>query len=204
MKDDRWSDLQALAPAFALGVLEPDDRAEFEAALVSSAELQQEVDRYSEVAAALGIGLSEVTPPTDLKARLMARIRKEEEPLMRDLAHARSVDFDSIDWVEPKRGAGFDVYWLRRDQETGEMAVLLRGLPGATYPDHLHPGGEQFFILHGTCADHRADYKAGDSYIYPPGSIHRNLRVTGDDPCVLLVITGPGGIQLLEHEAGAH
>ena len=202
MNDDRWSELQALAPAFALGALEAEERAEFEAALETSGALQREVERYAEVAVALGMSLPEVTPPTDLKAKLMARIREGLDPVARDLARAQTVDFDSIDWVEPKRGSGFDVYWLRRDSETGEMAVLLRGLPGATYPDHLHPGGEQFFILYGTCADHRASYEAGDSYTYPPGSVHRDLRVTGQEPCILLVIAGPGGIQPLEQRAG--
>ena len=74
------------------------------------------------------------------------------------------------------------------------MAVLLRGAPGSVYPDHAHPGGEHLYVLQGAFTDQWARYTTGDSVSFPPGSEHRELRVTGADPCVILVVTGPGGI----------
>jgi quercetin dioxygenase-like cupin family protein len=199
-----------MAPAFALGALGPEEEAGFRVVLSHSIELQAEVSRYMEVAELLGIGSGELRPPPELKARLMAGVRQtvseaptDDPPLHGERGHAESVDFDALEWRKPDRGSGFDVFWLSRNEESGEMAVLLRGAPGATYPDHAHPGGEQFFVLHGSFADHRRHYEAGDSDTYPPGSVHRDVRVTGTDACVILVVTGPGGIEPLEASGGA-
>lgn len=210
MSDEHRTGLHAMAPAFALGALGPEEEAGFRVALAQSSELRAEVSRYMELAALLGVAGGEVRPPPALKARLMAGVRddaeadphREDDPVHGERDHPGGIDLDALEWSTPEIGSGFDVHWLRRNQETGEMAVLLRGAPGATYPDHVHPGGEDFFILHGSFSDHRAHYKAGDSYSFAPGSVHRELRVTGTDPCVILVITGPGGIQPVGRAGG--
>lgn len=209
MNPGAWTELRALAPAYALGALDPGEASRFEQTLSNSPELQREVSQYRDIVALLGVGQPSASPPKNLKARLMERIRPAGHaaetlsnafPRLLGKEGPGELDLDALEWRAPERGSGFQIHWLRNDQDTGEMAVLLRGSPGATYPDHRHCGGEQFFVLHGSFEDHRAQYSAGDFYAFAPGSEHRDLRVTGDEPCVLLVLTGPGGISPLERE----
>ncbi len=209
MSDDRWTGFRALAPAFTLGALGAEAEAGFRLALAGSPDLQEEVSRYVAVAARLGLG-GALRPPPELKARLMAAVRQDAEPSVDaggepvhgERGFTAEANLDALAWTRPALGHGFEVHWLRRNEASGEMALLLRGAPGATYPDHVHPGGEHFYVLHGSFIDHQAEYRTGDSDSFPPGSVHRDLRVTGVDPCVILVITGPGGIAPLTHRAG--
>ena len=202
MNDHHEGGFATLAPAFALGVLGPEEEAGFRVALARSPELQREVSRYTEVAALLCVPGAEVVPPRGVKRRLMARVREQspptqppaDRPLHGDQDFPPMIDLDSVSWSPSEFGTGFDVHWLSRNEDSGEMALLLRGAPGSAYPDHAHPGGEHLYVLQGAFADHRAQYATGDSISFPPGSVHRELRVTGAAPCVIVVITGPGGV----------
>jgi anti-sigma-K factor RskA len=69
-------DLRDLAPAYALGALDPDEARAFEAALSRSEELRREVASYREAAALLAFQEYQ-TPPADLRARVLARVRAE-------------------------------------------------------------------------------------------------------------------------------
>ena len=63
--------------------------------------------------------------------------------------------------------------------------ILLQFSPGATYPAHSHPGGEEIFVLEGDVklgADH---LHAGDYLYTAPGNAH---AVWSEGGCVLLVI----------------
>jgi len=198
MKPDDRSDLSAMAPAYALGALDIAEEAHFEQALHNSPELQAEVARHREVLSSLGLGLPVSAPPPGLKGRLLERIR-----LVSSVAPSMAnVDFDGLEWTTPPLASGFQIHVCDKDSATGAMTLLLRGDPGASYPDHSHPGGERFVVLQGSFRDHRAEYTTGDYYAYAPGSEHRNVCITGDSPCILLIVTGPGGIEPLETSLG--
>jgi anti-sigma-K factor RskA len=64
---------QALAAAYALGALSPDEALKFEAFLATSAEARREVAEYREVAALLALDAPDATPGAALRARVMAR-----------------------------------------------------------------------------------------------------------------------------------
>lgn len=222
MSDER-DRLEAMIPAYALGALEGDDLAYLQAALASDPVLYTQLRQYREVTAGVALSTEPVPPPAHLKELLLDRIRSSDaEPAANadsasdtssdTTGHATpaptdpplptgAIDFESLSWVDTQEGSGFMVHWLRNDPETGELAVLLKGTPGGTYIDHSHPGGEHFFVLHGSFADQHREYHAGDFYTFGPGTEHRDLHVTGDESCVLLVITGPGGITPLEGTA---
>ena len=55
----------------------------------------------------------------------------------------------SATW-HPLRYEGIRLRVLRDDASSGERAVLIEMQPGAQFPDHSHPGGEQLFVLEGT------------------------------------------------------
>lgn len=205
---DETEELAQLAAAHALDALDADDARRFEASLARNPELQAEVKAYREVATAIGLGEATVAPPEGLKARLSDRIRSlstDAQPSATSVPPvnpAFSLDLDALKWTKAEIAPGFLVHWLRRDEGTGELALLLKGEPGATLPDHAHPGGEHFFILHGAFSDQHDQYSVGDFRTMAPGSEHRSVRVSGDEPCILLVITGPGGITPIEGSAG--
>lgn len=181
---DRWREL---APGYVLGALDAAERADFETALERSPALRNEVERLAVVTESLATLVAR-TPPDGLEQRLLERVRGTRPPL----------DLTAIDWQTLGPDSAFMIHWLGRDVESGAFQVLLKGMPGARYPDHRHPGGEQFVVLQGAFADHRSEYRAGDSYRFEPGSEHRRLHVTSAEPCILLVMAGPGGIEWLE------
>ena len=73
---------------------------------------------------------------------------------------------------------------LRVDQATGRAPTfLLRFEPGAKYPYHDHPAGEELFVLLGSCVIEGATLAEGDYLYTPPGSKH---SVRTDTGCTLL------------------
>src|SRR5215510_6398795 len=70
---------------------------------------------------------------------------------------------------------------------------LLRFEPGASYPNHRHPAGEEIFVLEGEVrfgADHLS---AGDYLYAPPGSTHSAYSKSG---CVMLFLV-PEEVEIL-------
>ncbi len=63
-----------MAALYALDVLEADERARFEQALLDSSELDQAVYEFEETAATLAYGATPMPMVADLKARLFKRI----------------------------------------------------------------------------------------------------------------------------------
>jgi len=74
---------------------------------------------------------------------------------------------------------------LRHHPDRRGITLLLQFEPGAHYPTHRHPEGEEYYVLEGTLVDGAREYGA-QTYVYqPPGSVHRPASRTG---CTLLVI----------------
>jgi quercetin dioxygenase-like cupin family protein len=94
-------------------------------------------------------------------------------------------------WVALKV-PGVSVKRLRR-AETGESTALVRLEPGARFPAHNHPAGEEVFVLEGdvTIGPHRLG--AGDYLYTPPDAKHAAASVGG---CVFLV-TLPRPVEIL-------
>jgi len=73
---------------------------------------------------------------------------------------------------------------LRSDEQTGESTLLLRFDPGASYPNHNHPGGEEIYVLEGELKLGRNELKVGDYLYTPPEGTHSVYSRTG---CVVLL-----------------
>ena len=67
-------ELHLLSGAYALNALESDEKARFEAYLLTSEETRAEVASLSDTAVLIGLSTASVAPPVDLRARLMAQI----------------------------------------------------------------------------------------------------------------------------------
>ena len=102
---------------------------------------------------------------------------------MSDIIRTRSADKE---WKAlPEEGSHIKV--LRIDKETGQQAVLLRMDPGTRYPTHLHPGGEDVYVIDGS-VQLGADTLGPGDYLYtPPGGIH---AVWSKEGCTMLILVG--------------
>lgn len=78
MSDERWSDQAA---AYALGALDPDQTAAFEARLAEDAELRRQVAGFEAALAELGESLPGAGPPPELKRRVLARAGQVRSPV---------------------------------------------------------------------------------------------------------------------------
>lgn len=80
---------------------------------------------------------------------------------------------------------GIFVKPLHFDKATNRSpAILLKFEKGASYPYHIHPAGEEIFVLEGSCEIHRKTLEKGDYLYTPPSGKHRVTTTTG---CVLFL-----------------
>lgn len=90
--------------------------------------------------------------------------------------------------------AGIRIKVLRRDPAAGRAPTfLLRFAPGASYPNHRHPAGEEVFVLEGEARFGALQLEAGDYLYTPPGATHAVFSRTG---CVMLLVV-PEAVEVL-------
>jgi anti-sigma factor ChrR (cupin superfamily) len=86
---------------------------------------------------------------------------------------------------QPGPASGLEVMPLH--QFENEHVALVKWAPGTRFVNHVHPGGEEIFVLSGTFADEHGSYPAGTWLRNPPGSAHSPFS---DEGCVIFVKTG--------------
>lgn len=102
-----------------------------------------------------------------------------------DLSLRVAMDTDDMEWAESPGG-----HVLRKrvhlvgPAESGQVTSLVRYLPGAEFPAHDHPGGEEILVLEGVFSDEHGDWEAGTYLLNPEGFHHRPFSREG---CSLLV-----------------
>lgn len=72
----------------------------------------------------------------------------------------------------------------REAPESGQVTSLVEYLPGARFPEHRHPNGEEILVLSGVFSDEGGDYPAGSYLRSPAGSGHSPFSRSG---CVIFV-----------------
>ena len=89
---------------------------------------------------------------------------------------------------------GISVKILRFDAaQRRPPTFLLKFEPGASYPNHTHPGGEEVYVLEGEVRCGATQLTAGDSLYTPPNATHAVFSRTG---CVMLFVV-PEEVQIL-------
>lgn len=81
-------------------------------------------------------------------------------------------------------------YDAQKDRST---TILLKFEPGASYPYHNHPAGEEIYVLNGEATLEGTTLAAGDYLYTPPGFKHSVSTQTG---CTLLLII-PEEVEIL-------
>jgi quercetin dioxygenase-like cupin family protein len=92
----------------------------------------------------------------------------------------------AVPWRAFPDAEGVEYKVLRRHAAAGGLTLLLRFAPGADYPAHRHPAGEEYFVLEGSLEDGARTYRAGDYVYYPPGSAHHPASREGSTLLVVL------------------
>ena len=68
-----------------------------------------------------------------------------------------------------------------------ERVSLVRWAPHTRFVPHVHPGGEEIFVLDGALEDEEGRYAVGSWLRNPPGSQHMPFSLEG---CLLYVKIG--------------
>jgi anti-sigma factor ChrR (cupin superfamily) len=115
----------------------------------------------------------------------------------RTIAGSRVVDTAATAWRAFDEAPGV-TYKVLNKTDGGSLTLLLRFEPGAHYPTHTHPAGEEYFVLSGTLDDLGESFGAGSYICHPPASTHTPRSAAG---CEVLIFL-PAGVELREPRGG--
>lgn len=110
------------------------------------------------------------------------------------IAHTSSMQWTPLK-EEGVDTTGIYVKALRYDeQQQRAPSILLKFEPGARYPYHNHPGGEELLVTKGSCFVNDTLLQAGDYLYTPPGFKHSVRTETG---CEIMLIV-PQEVEILD------
>ena len=96
-----------------------------------------------------------------------------------------SVDTESLEWQPSPSGSVLRKRLHRvGPAESGQVTSLVRYLPGASFPEHPHPEGEEIYVLEGTFSDQNGHAHAGTHLLNPEGYRHAPYSEAG---CLIFV-----------------
>jgi anti-sigma factor ChrR (cupin superfamily) len=101
-----------------------------------------------------------------------------------DFSQRVVIDSTAVDWVASPKAGVWRKPLAREEAEQGHATSIVRYDPGASFPEHNHPGGEEILVLEGTFSDQTGDYCKGSYFRNPIGFRHAPFSKDG---CVLLV-----------------
>jgi anti-sigma factor ChrR (cupin superfamily) len=96
-----------------------------------------------------------------------------------------SADTAQMEWTpSPSRTVWRKRVHLVGPPESGQVTSVVRYEPGATFPAHDHPEGEEILVLDGIFSDEHGDWPAGSYLLNPEGFRHAPFSREG---CTLFV-----------------
>jgi hypothetical protein len=98
------------------------------------------------------------------------------------------------DWEWEETAAGVFCILLAIDAKSGCISLLVRLVPGAEYPPHVHAGVEELHMLDGELRVDDRVLRAGDYLRSEPGSVDR--RVWSDTGCTGVLIASTRDVLL--------
>ena len=102
-----------------------------------------------------------------------------------DFAKRIAIRTDEMEWTPSPGG-----HVLRKRlhlsgrSESGQVTSVVRYTPGARFPSHDHPEGEEILVLDGIFSDEHGDWPAGTYLLNPEGFSHAPYSEQG---CTLFV-----------------
>ena len=102
---------------------------------------------------------------------------------------SKYLDTHAMPWRPFEEAPGVSFKTLKTHRPGTGISLLLRFAPGAAYPAHRHPAGEEYHVLKGELIDGGRAYGVGTFVWHPPGSVHRPRSENG---AVVLVFLREG------------
>jgi len=115
---------------------------------------------------------------TDINDYIVRNNKKEWQPLIEKGIHYEGISVISLHFDEEKQRS---------------TTILLKFEPGATYPYHNHPAGEEIYVLSGEAILEHATLLQGDYLYTPPNYKHAVTTTTG---CTMLFVI-PEEVEIL-------
>jgi anti-sigma factor ChrR (cupin superfamily) len=168
-------EIRDVASAYALGLLEPLENAEFEEHLSECAVCRSEATAFQEVTVELAYILPIAEPPARLRTELLQRASSPGVVVRADESAWKKTPFPGI---EARR--------LFLDKVTGTVTSLLRVAAGAVYPAHRHGGVEHVYVIDGDLIFYDHTLETGDYEVNPGSTDHSSI--TTKTGCLALVI----------------
>ena len=176
-----------LVSVYALGALPPSEVPALEAHLAECAACRQELERLRAVVDEFVAWPTDVLRPSaSLRSRLAERIARETG---RD-AVVPDREYQEPDWEEVAPGIFTKI--LASDPERDRVTMLVRLLPGVSYPPHTHAGVEELHLLDGELWIEDRLLYPGDYNYGAPG--HSDQRVYSETGCTCVLITSPSDV----------
>jgi anti-sigma factor ChrR (cupin superfamily) len=177
-----------LAAAYVLGILPPREAATMEAHAAECDACKRELEWLRPVADSLHTWPTDVLRPSpSLQERLARRIAAETgaDPIL-----PMRREWNEPEWEEVAPGIFCKI--LATDAERDRVTMLVRLLPGVSYPPHTHAGAEELHLLDGELwiddrLLHPGDYNYGE-----PGA--SDMRVYSETGCTCVLITSPSDV----------
>jgi hypothetical protein len=120
------------------------------------------------------------TAPHDVTTTRSRRGEPVETPLNGDMSRRAVAHTSEMAWTASPSGT----VWRKRvhrvgPAEAGEVTSVVRYEPGAAFPAHDHPGGEEILVLGGVFSDEHGDWPAGTYLLNPEGFRHAPFSKEG-------------------------
>ena len=169
-------DVEALALADAIGLLEPDEQQDLQARVAAlGPEARAEVARLYDLAVTIGSTV-EAEPSPRVRERLLDAISGPSR---------YSIGVAEGEWKESGL-PGIRSKVLAIDNARGLVTMLVQADPGAIYPPHHHSGPEECYVIRGSVIIDGRVHRAGDFHHADADSDHGPL-VTHEGTEVLIV-----------------
>ena len=192
------SDVRELLPLYALGELSADEASAVERAIESDPNLAIELESYLDLVA--------VSPPADIKTRLIASVGGGRFDKLSDrMAKLLDVTIDRArellglierpsSWENPVPGVHL-IHFEGGPAYAAADCGFVRIEPGCKFPWHTHRGEEVSVILSGALRDHDGRVlHAGDELVHQQDTEHE-LTTVGDED-VIYVARAMNGIEV--------
>jgi anti-sigma factor RsiW len=168
---------------YVVRALGADDAAAFEAHLATCATCRAELEAMRPVVDALAVWPTDVLRPTaPLQQQLARRIADETgtEPVVPPPSGWKDPEWCDV-------APGISCKFLAADPRNHRMTMLVRLIPGASYPAHTHAGVEELHLLDGELWIDDRLLHPGDYNLGHPGG--RDKRVYSETGCTCVLIT---------------
>jgi anti-sigma factor ChrR (cupin superfamily) len=186
--DGTRCDRTDLVAAYVLGGLPPSEAAAMEAHAAECSACQRELEWLRPVADSLHAWPTDVLRPSaSLQERLARRIAAETgaEPILPTCR-----EWNEPEWEEVTPGIFCKI--LATDADHDRVTMLVRLLPGVSYPPHTHAGVEELHLLDGELWIDDRLLRPGDYNYGEPGA--SDMRVYSETGCTCVLITSPSDV----------